>query len=48
MTSLVPLNGSSDYVEIYGFHTTGSSINLGNGTQYSITEFSGHYVRALV
>ena len=48
ISSLVSFNGSSDYVEIFGFHTTGSSITIGNGTQYSITEFSGHYVRALV
>ena len=48
ISSLVSFNGSSDYVEIFGYHTTGSSINLGNGRQYSITEFSGHYVRALV
>ena len=48
ISSLVSFNGSSDYVEIFGYHTTGSSITIGNGTQYSITEFSGHYVRALV
>ena len=48
ISSLVSFNGSSDYVEIFGYHTTGSSITIGNGTQYSITEFSGHFVRALV
>ena len=48
ISSLVSFNGSSDYVEIFGYHTTGSSITIGNGTQYSINEFSGHYVRALV
>ena len=48
ISSLVSFNGSSDYVEIFGYHTTGSSITIGNGAQYSITEFSGHFVRALV
>ena len=48
ISSLVSFNGSSDYVEIFGYHTTGSSITIGNGQQYSITEFSGHFVRALV
>lgn len=48
ISSLVPLNGSSDYVEVFGYHTSGGSRTIGNGQQYSINEFSGHFVRALV
>ena len=48
ISSLVPFNGSSDYAEIFGYHTSGGSRTIGNGQQYSINEFSGHFVRALV
>ena len=48
ISSLVPFNGSSDYVEVFGYHTSGGSRTIGNGQQYSINEFSGHFVRALV
>ena len=37
-------NGSSDYVEIYGYQTSGGSINLGSGN--STYKFSGAMVRA--
>ena len=47
ITSLVPMNGSSDYVEIYVFQSSGSSKNLVNGTQFAVTEFSGMFVRSL-
>ena len=47
ITGLIPMNGSSDYVEIYVFQSSGSSKNLANGTQYAITEFSGMFVRSL-
>ena len=48
LSSLIPFNGSTDYVEVFIFQNSGSSKNLSNGTQYSITEFSGYFVRALV
>ena len=47
ISSLIPFNGSSDYVEIFIYQTSGSSKNLSNGSQYSISEFSGYFVRAL-
>ena len=46
LTSLIPFNGSSDYVEVFVFQSSGASRNLANGTQYAITEFSGMFVRA--
>jgi len=47
ITSLVAFNGSSDYVEIYVYQASGSNKNLTNGNQYSVTEFSGQFVRGL-
>ena len=47
ITSLVPLNGSSDYVEIFVFQSSGATRSLVNGTQFSVTEFSGMFVRSL-
>ncbi len=46
LTSLVPLNGSSDNVCVYVYQSSGATRSLANGTQYAITEFSGMFVRA--
>ena len=47
LSTLIALNGSTDYVEVFIYQASGSSRNLSNGTQYAITEFSGYFVRAL-
>ena len=47
ITSLIPFNGSSDYVELFLFQSSGATRNLANGTQFAISEFSGMFVRSL-
>ena len=44
VSNVVYCNGSTDYIEIYGYQTSGGSINLGSGS--STYKFSGCLVRA--
>ena len=47
ITSLVPMNGSSDFVEIFVFQNSGGTRSMVNGSQFAVTEFSGMFVRSL-
>ena len=44
-SGIVPLNGSSDYVEVYGYQNSGGNISLIQGA--SSCHFTGFYLRPL-
>ena len=47
LTTLVAMNGSSDYVSVSIYQASGSSKDLVDGNTWSANEFSGYWVRGL-
>ena len=47
LTTLVAMNGSTDYIDVMIYQASGSSKNLLDGNTWSANEFSGYWVRGL-
>jgi hypothetical protein len=47
LSTLVYMNGSTDYVEVYVYHNSGDSRTNYGGSSGHLTNFSGHLVRAV-
>jgi hypothetical protein len=45
VASLIYFNGSTDYVEVYGYQNSGSAMNVNTGTNF--TYFNGSMVRGV-
>jgi hypothetical protein len=45
-SSLVPMNGSTDYLEIFLYQASGAALTI-NGGDFNFTEFSAFFVRGL-